>query len=162
MRICLIVLVTLLLGACSPSLISLPEPTQIPPAGEVEKSPTEASANTDEPVALAVADLSTRFALDPAGGTVAVHRIPALAGFRAGLSSHRGSLLSTNRTRLPDNPGSRQPGIHLSHRYGQHRHPMHGGRSAILPGHAWRDRRWTNPGCQWIKQRACLRQASFQ
>ena len=67
MRICLIVLVTLLLGACSPSLISLPEPTQIPPAGEVEKSPTEASANTDEPVALAVADLSTRFALDPAG-----------------------------------------------------------------------------------------------
>lgn len=67
MRIFPLLLISLMISACSPRLVSLPEPTQVEQAVDAPiPSPTPAlDSQLDEMVARAVEDLSMRLSLDP-------------------------------------------------------------------------------------------------
>lgn len=65
MRSFLIFLVCLISSACSPRLVSLPDPTQIPPTVETQVTRVATvPAEAEEIISLAVADLSFRLSLD--------------------------------------------------------------------------------------------------
>lgn len=67
MRIFLTIFIGLVISACTPRLISVPDPTQVPPAIHIQMTPTiTSSTDVDAIKSLTVADLSARFSLDPA------------------------------------------------------------------------------------------------
>jgi hypothetical protein len=66
MRVIHVLLLSLFLNACSPRLVSPPEPTQIPPTSNIQVTREATTApQTEEIIFIAVADLTSRFSLDP-------------------------------------------------------------------------------------------------
>lgn len=66
MRIFQIILVCLISSACSPRLVSLPDPTQIPPSSEIQRIPeATVTVEAEKLVSIALADLSSRLSIDP-------------------------------------------------------------------------------------------------
>ncbi len=66
MRVPLILLITLVIAACTPRLIALPDPTQIPPTVDLIPSNASVTPDTqaDKMTALAIQDLSKRLRVD--------------------------------------------------------------------------------------------------
>ena len=64
MRFCIILLTGLLIGACTPRQVPLPDPTQIPPEVDLQPYLVTTATNTDTMISIATADLASRFSLD--------------------------------------------------------------------------------------------------